>query len=55
MVEATPSGADVRVAVARGPARADVQAAMLALCARIAGTLVAEGERAMPPTPARPW
>ena len=46
---------DVRVAVARGPARAVVQAAMLALCARIAGMLVAEEERVMPPTPARPW
>ena len=33
---------DVRVAVARGPARADVQAAMSASCARIAGTLVTE-------------
>lgn len=69
MAEATPSGGDVddqqvgaaaraddvRVAVAHGPARADVQAAMSALCAGIAGTLVAEEERAMPPTPARLW
>ena len=33
---------DVRVAVARGPARADVQAAMSASCVGIAGTLVGE-------------
>jgi len=41
-VGATARADDVRAAVARGPARADAQAAMSALCARIAGTLVAE-------------